>query len=53
MTAVILAGGRSTRFGSDKGLVKWRGRRLVDHVRNVTFLVETGNDDGKMHGKRA
>ncbi|MEN8008300.1 MAG: molybdenum cofactor guanylyltransferase [Candidatus Krumholzibacteriota bacterium] len=32
VTAVILAGGRSTRFGSDKGLAEWRGRRLVDHV---------------------
>jgi len=31
-SAVILAGGRSTRFGSDKGLAQWRGRRLVDHV---------------------
>ncbi len=32
VTAVILAGGRSTRFGCDKGLVTWRGRSLVDHV---------------------
>lgn len=32
VTAVILAGGRSTRFGSDKGLAEWRGRSLVDHV---------------------
>ena len=32
MTAVILSGGRSSRFGSDKGLAEWQGRRLVDHV---------------------
>jgi molybdopterin-guanine dinucleotide biosynthesis protein A len=32
VTAVILAGGHSTRFGSDKGLAEWRGRSLVDHV---------------------
>jgi len=32
VTAVILSGGRSSRFGSDKGLAEWRGRRLVDHV---------------------
>lgn len=32
LTAIILAGGRSARFGSDKGLATWRGRRLVDHV---------------------
>lgn len=32
VTAVILSGGRSSRFGSDKGLAQWRGRRLVDLV---------------------
>ena len=32
VTAVILSGGRSTRFGSDKGLAEWRGRNMVDHV---------------------
>jgi molybdopterin-guanine dinucleotide biosynthesis protein A len=32
VTSVILAGGRSTRFGSDKRLARWRGRSLVDHV---------------------
>lgn len=32
VTAIVLCGGRSTRFGSDKGLAFWRGRRLVDHV---------------------
>lgn len=28
----ILAGGRSTRFGSDKAEAMWRGRPLLDHV---------------------
>ena len=54
MTAVILAGGLSTRFGSDKGLATWRGRRLVDHVldrlpveRDGTVLViREEQDDG-------
>lgn len=32
ITAVILAGGRSTRFGSDKRLAQWKGQSLVDHV---------------------
>lgn len=32
VTAIILAGGRSVRFGSDKGLTTWRGRPLVEHV---------------------
>jgi molybdopterin-guanine dinucleotide biosynthesis protein A len=52
VSAVILAGGRSTRFGSDKGLAKWRGRRLVDHVldglpaeRKGTVLVIRGEQD--------
>lgn len=29
---VILAGGESRRFGSDKAVAQWRGRRLIDHV---------------------
>lgn len=32
VTAVVLAGGRSTRFGSDKAQATWRGRPLLDHV---------------------
>lgn len=30
--AVILAGGRSTRFGSDKAAALWHGKPLVEHV---------------------
>lgn len=32
MLGAILAGGRSTRFGSDKAEAVWRGRALLDHV---------------------
>lgn len=33
ITAIILAGGEATRMGGeDKGLLKFRGRRLVEHV---------------------
>lgn len=33
ITAIILAGGRSTRMvGADKGLVEYRGRKLIEHV---------------------
>jgi molybdopterin-guanine dinucleotide biosynthesis protein A len=28
----VLAGGRSSRFGSDKALALWRGRPLIAHV---------------------
>jgi molybdopterin-guanine dinucleotide biosynthesis protein A len=29
---VVLAGGLSTRFGSDKAQALWRGRSLLDHA---------------------
>ncbi len=32
MTGVILAGGRSGRFGEDKALAPWCGKTLVEHV---------------------
>lgn len=46
VSAVVLGGGQSRRFGQEKGLAQWRGRNLVDHVlqrlprpRPVTLLV--------------
>ena len=33
-TAVILAGGKSTRMGFDKQLLKIDERRLIDNLRN-------------------
>jgi len=32
VTAVILGGGHSRRFGQEKGLATWRGLSLVDHL---------------------
>ena len=29
---VVLAGGQSTRFGSDKALAEWRGQTLLDRA---------------------
>ena len=31
ITGIVLAGGKSTRMGSEKGLVKVKGKRLIDH----------------------
>lgn len=28
----VIAGGRSSRFGSDKAMALWHGRRLIDHA---------------------
>lgn len=28
----VLAGGRSSRFGDDKGAARWQGRALIDHA---------------------
>ena len=28
----ILAGGRSSRFGSDKALIEWKGKTLLAHA---------------------
>ncbi len=36
---LLLAGGHSSRFGSNKALHRWRGRALVDHVLDVLRLV--------------
>lgn len=33
VTGIILAGGRSSRFGVDKASFVWRGRALIEHVR--------------------
>lgn len=45
----ILAGGWSSRFGSDKALAQWRGRALLDHVvdaivPHVDAIVVCGRD---------
>lgn len=50
----VLAGGRSSRFGSDKASARWRGRALIDHV--VDALATVADDIvicGRAHGDRA
>ena len=39
LLGAILAGGEARRFGSDKALAHWRGRRLIDHVADRLALV--------------
>lgn len=46
VSAIVLGGGQSRRFGQEKGLAIWRGQTLVDHVlhrlpqpRRATLLV--------------
>jgi molybdopterin-guanine dinucleotide biosynthesis protein A len=47
----VLAGGRSSRFGSDKAMALLDGRTLLDHARaglapHVAEVVVCGRDDG-------
>ena len=39
ITGVILAGGRSSRFGSNKALALWRNKFLIKHVSDVLASV--------------
>lgn len=45
----VLAGGKSTRMGTDKGLVDWNGKPLIQHVTDALMhsvskvFVVTGN----------
>lgn len=57
-TAIILAGGRSSRMGQDKGLMRFRGRPMVQHVIDAaamvcnTFVVVTDHPMYSMFGFR-
>ncbi|MEL6810973.1 MAG: molybdenum cofactor guanylyltransferase [Bacteroidota bacterium] len=32
ITGIILAGGKSSRMGSDKGFLQWKGRTFIEHI---------------------
>ena len=47
----VLAGGRSSRFGSDKAAADWQGRTLADHAAealrsHVDAVVRVGGPEG-------
>ena len=44
--AAVLAGGKSSRFGTDKSLVKLGGKSLLDHTINKIKECKTGSQLG-------
>ena len=58
VTAIVLGGGHSRRFGQEKGLASWRGVTLVDHVlqrlpspRQATLIVLRQEQANKWAGR--
>lgn len=50
VTGIILAGGKSSRMGSDKGIVDLNGKRFIDHILeavlpNVNEVIIIANND--------
>lgn len=41
-TGVVLAGGRSSRMGSDKALLEWQGRPLLQHMQALLRTAGAG-----------
>lgn len=39
ITGVVLAGGQSSRFGSNKAMAMWRGKFLIQHARDTLASV--------------
>jgi molybdopterin-guanine dinucleotide biosynthesis protein A len=42
-SAILLAGGRSTRMGRDKALLDWRGRPLIEHMLDLLRIAGAGH----------
>lgn len=55
-TVVILAGGKSSRMGSDKGLVSFKGQPMIQHVidevkqLDLPIIIIANNDDYDVFG---
>lgn len=50
LRGVVLAGGRSTRMGTDKALLRWQGRSLLEH--QIDVLLAAGVAEVKVSGER-
>ena len=52
-SAIILAGGKSSRMGTDKGLVEFNGKKMIEHILDVIkyltdeILIVSNNPDYK------
>lgn len=50
ITGIILAGGKSSRMGSDKGMIQLNGKRFIEHILealipNVSDIIIIANND--------
>jgi molybdenum cofactor guanylyltransferase len=57
MTGIVLIGGRSSRFGTDKVVASFKGKNLVDHVVDVITplfdeVILIGNRRPELHPHR-
>ena len=49
-TGIILAGGQSSRMGTEKGLIQWKGKSLIEHAIGIltpvckNILISANND---------
>ena len=56
LTGIILAGGKSSRMGKDKGLVKYAGKAMIEYSLEICrqlcneILISTANSDYAVYG---